>query len=148
MWTTVRRVRTVAGRYDVLLAVSGLWFAVQFLRYLYPPLFPTFQAEFGVDLGGSFRGRAADIVRSLVAVLAALRRQDAAFELERSDAEREVATVPLQSTTGRSTPTCANVYATSANPSPGATTIALLVVECEPPTPSSCIRVGASEQSG
>jgi len=54
MGATVGRARTLAGRYDVLLATSGLWFVVQFLRYLFPPLFPRLQSEFGV--GGTATG--------------------------------------------------------------------------------------------
>ncbi|MWG34993.1 MFS transporter [Halomarina oriensis] len=48
MRLTGGRARAAASQYDVLLAVSGLWFVVQFLRYLLPPLFPTFRVVFGV----------------------------------------------------------------------------------------------------
>ncbi|MFB6121722.1 MAG: MFS transporter [Halobacteriaceae archaeon] len=36
-------------RYDALALTAGLWFLAKFLRYLFPPLFPTFRAEFGVS---------------------------------------------------------------------------------------------------
>src|SRR5690606_37300230 len=50
--------------------------------------------------------------------------------------------LPDQSTTGWSTPTCANQYLTSSSPSPGSTTTSLLVLEYVPPSPSICIGSG------
>lgn len=35
--------------YDLVILVSLLWFMVQFLRYVFPPLFGTFQAIYGVS---------------------------------------------------------------------------------------------------
>ncbi len=45
------------GRFDALLLTSGLWFLAKFFRYAFPPLFPTFQVEYGVSnalLGTAF----------------------------------------------------------------------------------------------
>lgn len=36
-------------KYEPLIIISLLWFVVQFLRFAFPPLFETFQAEFGVS---------------------------------------------------------------------------------------------------
>lgn len=50
---TLRRL----GRFDALLLTSGLWFLAKFFRYAFPPLFPTFQVEYGVSnalLGTAF----------------------------------------------------------------------------------------------
>lgn len=45
----VRTVRRVGRRYDLVVVVSLLWFMVQFLRFVFPPLFETFQADYGVS---------------------------------------------------------------------------------------------------
>jgi MFS family permease len=45
------------ARYDALGLTAGLWFLAKFFRYAFPPLFPTFQMEFGVSntlLGTAF----------------------------------------------------------------------------------------------
>lgn len=45
--------------YDALLLTSGIWFLAKFFRYAFPPLFPTFQADFGLSntlLGTAFSG--------------------------------------------------------------------------------------------
>jgi len=45
------------GRADALLLSATLWFVAKFLRYAFPPLFPTFRASFGVSntvLGAAF----------------------------------------------------------------------------------------------
>lgn len=45
------------GTYDALGLTAGLWFLAKFFRYAFPPLFPTFQAEFAVSntlLGTAF----------------------------------------------------------------------------------------------
>jgi MFS family permease len=47
------------GRFDVLALTAGLWFLAKFLRYVLPPLFPTFQATYAVSntqLGLVFTG--------------------------------------------------------------------------------------------
>lgn len=47
------------GAYDALGLTAGLWFLAKFFRYAFPPLFPTFQADFGVSntlLGTAFSG--------------------------------------------------------------------------------------------
>jgi len=47
------------GTYDALGLTAGLWFLAKFFRYAFPPLFPTFQADFGVSntlLGTAFSG--------------------------------------------------------------------------------------------
>lgn len=43
--------RTVgaAWTYRLVVSVSLLWFVVQFLRYVFPPLFGTFQSVYGVS---------------------------------------------------------------------------------------------------
>ncbi|SHH08265.1 MFS transporter [Halobaculum gomorrense] len=50
------RLRALA-EYDVLALTALIWFLAKFLRYALPPLFPTFQAGFGVStaaLGAAF----------------------------------------------------------------------------------------------
>lgn len=42
-------VRSLYADYEPLVVVSLLWFLVQFLRFAFPPLFGTIQAEFGVS---------------------------------------------------------------------------------------------------
>lgn len=42
-------IRRRVEQYELLAIISSLWFMVQFLRYAFPPLFGTFQAEFGVS---------------------------------------------------------------------------------------------------
>jgi len=45
--------------YDALLLTAGIWFLAKFFRYAFPPLFPTFQADFGLSntlLGTAFSG--------------------------------------------------------------------------------------------
>ncbi|ERH11925.1 MAG: major Facilitator superfamily, partial [halophilic archaeon J07HB67] len=42
--------RSLAG-FDALVLVSLIWFLAKFLRYAFPPLFPTFQTEFAVSNG-------------------------------------------------------------------------------------------------
>jgi len=37
------------SRYDALALTAGLWFLAKFLRYLFPPLFATFESAFGVS---------------------------------------------------------------------------------------------------
>jgi MFS family permease len=37
------------ARYDALALTAGLWFLAKFLRYLFPPLFGTFEGAFGVS---------------------------------------------------------------------------------------------------
>jgi MFS family permease len=47
------------GEYDALALTAGLWFLVLFLRYVFPPLFPTFRAVYGLsngELGALFTG--------------------------------------------------------------------------------------------
>ncbi|SEH49978.1 Sugar phosphate permease [Halopenitus malekzadehii] len=47
-----KRAGTVRDRlasYEVVLLISGIWFLVQGLRYLFPPLFDTFQTTYGVS---------------------------------------------------------------------------------------------------
>ncbi|MFB6177359.1 MAG: MFS transporter [Halobaculum sp.] len=50
------RVRGLA-EFDAMVLASLIWFLAKFLRYAFPPLFPTFQVEFGVSnalLGTAF----------------------------------------------------------------------------------------------
>jgi MFS family permease len=50
------RLRALA-EYDVLALTALIWFLAKFLRYAFPPLFPTFQARFGIStaaLGAAF----------------------------------------------------------------------------------------------
>jgi len=47
---TRAQLRSLAG-FDALVLASLLWFLAKFLRYAFPPLFPTFQTEFGVSNG-------------------------------------------------------------------------------------------------
>lgn len=42
-------VRDRLASYEVVLLISGIWFLVQCLRYLFPPLFDTFQTTYGVS---------------------------------------------------------------------------------------------------
>jgi MFS family permease len=45
--------------YDALGLTAGIWFLAKFFRYAFPPLFPTFQADFGLSntlLGTAFSG--------------------------------------------------------------------------------------------
>lgn len=43
------RIREDITAYEVVLLTSALWFLVQCLRYLFPPLFETFQTTYGVS---------------------------------------------------------------------------------------------------
>lgn len=52
---TLRRI----GNYDVLILVSLIWFLGKFVRYLFPPLFESLQATYGVSnavVGAAFTG--------------------------------------------------------------------------------------------
>ncbi len=46
---SVDTVRGFLRTYDLVFLVAFLWFMVQFLRYVFPPLFGTFQATYGVS---------------------------------------------------------------------------------------------------
>ncbi|WP_277554610.1 MFS transporter [Halobaculum limi] len=48
MGTDGSRLRTLAD-YDVLALTALIWFLAKFLRYAFPPLFPTFRETFGVS---------------------------------------------------------------------------------------------------
>jgi MFS family permease len=58
----LRRARTLVGRlarFDVLALTALVWFFAKFLRYAFPPLFSTFQGEYGVStalMGTAFTG--------------------------------------------------------------------------------------------
>jgi MFS family permease len=55
----LRALRDRLGRLDVLALTAGLWFLAKFLRYVVPPLFPTFRETYGVsntELGLVFTG--------------------------------------------------------------------------------------------
>jgi MFS family permease len=41
--------RQVLSAYDLVFLIALIWFMVQFLRYVFPPLFGTFQASYGVS---------------------------------------------------------------------------------------------------
>ena len=43
------RVRRLLGTFDVLIFMSLLWFMVQYLRFVFPPLFETIKAEYAVS---------------------------------------------------------------------------------------------------
>lgn len=43
------RISRAFGEYDLVVLVSLLWFMVQFLRFVFPPLFGTFQANYNVS---------------------------------------------------------------------------------------------------
>lgn len=43
-----RDIFKLLSEYDALAVLSGIWFAILFLRYLFPPLFPMFQDRYGV----------------------------------------------------------------------------------------------------
>lgn len=45
----VGTLRDGLASYEMVLLISGIWFLVQFLRYLFPPLFDTFQTTYGVS---------------------------------------------------------------------------------------------------
>lgn len=45
----VRRLPEYLRAYDLVVLVSLLWFMVQFLRFVFPPLFETFQAIYGIS---------------------------------------------------------------------------------------------------
>jgi len=50
-------VRSRVARLDALVLTAGIWFLAKFLRYAFPPLFPTLAVEYGVsnaDLGVAF----------------------------------------------------------------------------------------------
>ena len=50
-------VRTRSSRLDALFLTAGIWFLAKFLRYLFPPLFPTLTTEYAVSnavVGGAF----------------------------------------------------------------------------------------------
>lgn len=42
-------IRDFMRQYNTLVILSGIWFMVQFVRYLFPPLFPLFQQIYGVS---------------------------------------------------------------------------------------------------
>ena len=49
--------RTRSSRLDALFLTAGIWFLAKFLRYLFPPLFPTLTTEYAVSnavVGGAF----------------------------------------------------------------------------------------------
>jgi len=46
---TLARARQLLGTFDVLVFMSLLWLLVQYLRFVFPPLFETIQAEYGVS---------------------------------------------------------------------------------------------------
>ena len=48
MADTYERFRDGVRTYDLVIVVSLLWFMVQFLRFVFPPLFETFQSTFAV----------------------------------------------------------------------------------------------------
>ncbi|WP_418283019.1 MFS transporter [Halorubrum sp. DTA98] len=48
MVDTYERFRDGVRTYDLVIVVSLLWFMVQFLRFVFPPLFETFQSTFAV----------------------------------------------------------------------------------------------------
>ena len=55
----LRALRERLGHFDVLALTAGLWFLAKFLRYVLPPLFPTFQEAYAVSntqLGLVFTG--------------------------------------------------------------------------------------------
>ena len=43
------RARELLGTFDVLVFLSLLWFMVQYLRFVFPPLFETIQGQYGVS---------------------------------------------------------------------------------------------------
>lgn len=45
----VGRIRTLFATFDILVFTSLIWFMVQFLRFVIPPLFETIQGEYGVS---------------------------------------------------------------------------------------------------
>jgi MFS family permease len=52
-------VRERVGALDALVTTSLIWFLAKFLRYAFPPLFPTFRAEYGLSnaaVGAAFTG--------------------------------------------------------------------------------------------
>lgn len=49
MEITLSRIHRTLRVYDLVIVVSLLWFMVQFLRFVFPPLFGTFQADYGVS---------------------------------------------------------------------------------------------------
>lgn len=49
MDVSLSRLRRTLRVYDLVILVSLLWFMVQFLRFVFPPLFGTFQANYGVS---------------------------------------------------------------------------------------------------
>ncbi|WP_318567038.1 MFS transporter [Salinigranum marinum] len=46
---TLARARQLLGTFDVLVFMSLLWLLVQYLRFVFPPLFETIQTEYGVS---------------------------------------------------------------------------------------------------
>ncbi|ELY87371.1 major facilitator superfamily protein [Natrialba hulunbeirensis JCM 10989] len=56
--SVTKRVQQVA-HFDVLLVTAGIWFLAKFLRYVFPPLFGSFQETYAVSnaaLGAAFTG--------------------------------------------------------------------------------------------
>lgn len=49
MKNTLSRIQRILRVYNLVIVVSLLWFMVQFLRFVFPPLFGTFQAEYDVS---------------------------------------------------------------------------------------------------
>lgn len=49
MEISLSRIHRALRVYNLVIVVSLLWFMVQFLRFVFPPLFGTFQAEYGVS---------------------------------------------------------------------------------------------------
>jgi MFS family permease len=60
------RVRGLAA-FDALVLASLIWFLAKFLRYAFPPLFPTFQTEFGVS--NSLLGTAFTVMMTVYALM-------------------------------------------------------------------------------
>ena len=49
MSTVTNRIASIGRVYYLFILVSLLWFMIQFVRYLFPPLFGTFQSVYGVS---------------------------------------------------------------------------------------------------
>lgn len=49
VYATIDRTRDRMRFYDIVILASLLWFMIQFFRFSFPPLFDTFQTEFGVS---------------------------------------------------------------------------------------------------
>lgn len=48
-WGDINRIWATIRTYDLVIIVSLLWFMVQFLRFVFPPLFETFQGIYGIS---------------------------------------------------------------------------------------------------